>query len=122
MLKLFRLGRSHMVALTDLTPAAQTALQLAKREEEEGIDCYSISEGGEFSDSEMDVEYQNGQTQAELERGRKILEQMKTGRGFDADDIVPVGIVTIEDVIEELLGTEILDETDAFVVSDCTFF
>eukprot|EP00884_Botryococcus_braunii_P005986 jgi/Botrbrau1/15389/Bobra.43_2s0017.1 len=31
------------------------------------------------------------------------------------DDCEPVGIITIEDVIEELIGGEILDETDRFV-------
>ncbi|KAJ9504600.1 hypothetical protein QJQ45_030496 [Haematococcus lacustris] len=32
----------------------------------------------------------------------------------------PIGIITIEDVIEELMGQEILDETDHFADNECT--
>jgi hypothetical protein len=31
------------------------------------------------------------------------------------EEAEPVGVITIEDVIEELIGGEILDETDRFV-------
>lgn len=39
------------------------------------------------------------------------------------DDCVagePIGIITIEDVLEELMGQEILDETDTFADNECT--
>ena len=139
MLRLFKTGRTHMAVLTQPTLEAITkagydigsksgrnfVTNLEEMEEAISManDSQYVSPARLFKhvdsvpSNSSDNESPSSTSSSSV---ASIMDEMETLYSIDfRGDVVSIGIITIEDVLEELLGDQIVDETDEFVDNLC---
>lgn len=108
LLKIFKSGRSHMVMLTK--PHQHPRNGLPPGEPELQVMTSPAKEQPMHRDSSINVTLDE-----------QINQAPQPSSFEDESDVGEViGLITIEDVVETLIGTEILDETDRFVDNERT--
>ena len=113
LLKLFEMGRTHMVVLAQ--PTREALMRMRAEAHEAAIDIYSISDGDFGSDDDEILRRTSSSplsSDGESDDGDGIN---VFSINFQPNELQLIGIITIEDVLEELIGSEIIDETDIYM-------
>jgi metal transporter CNNM len=116
-LKVFELGRAHMAVLTAPTAAAVAARRAAAAAARPDFDA--ASGGEDAGDAAERGSLLSGSAASEdgAVHGRAASfssdgSAAARGGGWAPGDVEDVGIITVEDVLEELLNVDLQDETD----------